>query len=122
MDKLPRIEWDLERLEANATRTTANVTGMPRGGGGNRQEEANIALADATEAYREALEELEALRAQLRPIVDALTDINEKAIMRMRYLDGYYPKEIAAIIKRTNRSVYYSLERAERKVLSKRRE
>lgn len=117
INKLPKIRWSVELKAANATRITATITGMPRGGGGNRQENAYIALADATDAYHEALEELEAMRAELEPLVDALTDIDERAVMRMRYMKGYKPEEIAETIHRTDRSVYIYLKRAERKIM-----
>ena len=58
--KLPKIEWDVEKKMANATRITTSITGMPRGGdGANRQEEANIALADAIAKTRGDGQEVE---------------------------------------------------------------
>lgn len=118
INKLQRIQWDVERKEAAATRITTNITGMPRGGGGNRQEEAYVILADVLDAYRESLAELDAMRAELKPFVDALTDPDERAVMRMRYMDGYAPSAIAAGIHLDERSVYRYLTRAERKVVS----
>lgn len=115
--KLPKIEWDVEKKMANATRITTSITGMPRGGdGANRQEEANIALADAREAYRETLEELEQMRAELTPMIDSLEDINEKGTMRMRYIKGHRIDEIAETIDRDIRSVYRYLTSAEEKI------
>ena len=114
MHDLPDIEWDLARLNANATRITSYITGMPRGGSGNRQEDAAIALADATDVYRAALNELEAMRAELDPMIDMLDDINDRGVMRMRYIKGYRPEEIAVILEMSRRGVYYHLLHSER--------
>ena len=114
MRELPDIEWDLERLSANATRITSHITGMPRGGGGNRQEDVAIALADATDAYRAALDELAEMRAELEPMIDLLDDINDQGVMRMRYIKGYKPDEIAVILEMSRRGVYYHLSHSER--------
>ena len=114
--RLPKLQWDIARKQATATKVTTVITGMPRGGGENRQEDAVIRLAIARDAYREALDELEAMREQLSPMIDRLEDPDEKAAMRMRYLHGLSPEEIAETIHRTDRSVYIYLSRAERKI------
>ena len=87
INMLPRIKWDIERKMANAERITSNITGMPRGENGNRQEDAYIILADVMDAYHETLEELEQMRTELKPYVDNLTNPHERAVMRMRYMD-----------------------------------
>ena len=116
MRELPNIEWDIARLNANATRVTSYITGMPRGGGGNHQEDANIALADATDAYRAALRELEEMREELEPMIDLLDDINDQGVMRMRYIKGYRPEEIAVILEMSRSGVYYHLNHSERAI------
>jgi len=115
--RLPKLQWDIARKQATATKVTTVITGMPRGGGENRQEDAMIMLAIARDAYREAIEELEAMREQLSPKIDRLEDPDEKAAMRMRYLHGLSPEEIAQTIHRTDRSVYVYLNRAERRII-----
>jgi len=117
MGKLDRIKWDVERKEANATRITSVITGMPRGGGGNRQEDAYVILADVLDAYREAIQELDDMRGELIPLIDSLPDPDGRAVMRMRYLDGYHPDEIATAIRRDVRSVYRYLKRSERQII-----
>lgn len=116
ISKLQRVQWDVEQKTANATRITTNITGMPRGGGGNRQETALIILADVLDAYQDTRNELEAMRSELRPLLDALPDPDEKAIMRLRYMDGYSPEEIPAMVKLSRASVYAHIKRAERKI------
>lgn len=115
--KLQRVQWDVERKMANATRITSVITGMPRGGGGNRQEEANVILADVLDAYQDAAAELESMRTELKPLVDALPDPDEKAIMILRYFDGYSPEDIPEMVKLSRATVYAHLNRAERKIM-----
>jgi RNA polymerase sigma factor (sigma-70 family) len=120
MKRLPNILWEIEKKEANATRITASITGMPRGGGGkNREEDARIMLIAAKDSYREALEELESLRKELEPELAALEDENERAMMRMRYIHGYEPEKIAQTINYHPRTVYRRLKSAERKLMRK---
>lgn len=117
INKLPDILWDIEQKEANATRITSNITGMPRGGGGlNQSENAKLALIDAKDAYREALKELEEMRHELEPQLLQLEDENERAIMRLRYIYGYSPGTIAQTISYHPRTVYRYLMAAERKL------
>lgn len=117
MKRLPSILWEIERKEANATRVTSNITGMPRGGGGlNKTENARITLIAVKDAYREALKELEELRIDLEPNLTQLTDEDERAIMRMRYIHGYEPEKIAEAVSYHPRTVYRKLKSAERKL------
>ena len=118
MKRLPSILWEIEQKKANATRITASITGMPRGGGGmNRQEDANLALIAVKDSYREALAELEALRHELEPQLLALEDEDERAMMRMRYIYGYDPEKIAQAVLYHPRTVYRKLKSAERKLM-----
>lgn len=116
ISKLQRVQWDVERKMANATRITSVITGMPRGGSGNRQEEAYVILADVLDAYKDTMDELDTMRAELKPFIDALPDPDEKAIMILRYMDGYSPEEIPGMVKLSRASVYGHLKRAERKI------
>ena len=91
---------------------------MPRGGGNHDQmADATIMLAAARDAYREVLSELESMQEKLSPMIDALEDPNERAVMRMRYLHRMSPDEIAGLIFRTDRMVYIYLNRAEKKII-----
>lgn len=119
MRRVPRLEWDMERKMSNATKITATITGMPHGSGNHSKvEDSAIILATVKDAYREVIAELEALRARLSPLIDMLEDPDEKAVMRMRYLNGLNPEQIALVICRSDRMVYIYLKRAERKIIS----
>lgn len=119
INRLPRELWMSEKALASATKMTSMITGMPRGGSsGNLQEERYIAYAEARDAYREVLQELSDMRNELEPMIDLLEDPDEKAAMRLRYLDGLRPAQIADRIFRTERCVFSYLKKAERHVIA----
>lgn len=120
INTIPDVLWTAERRMASATRLTTAITGMPKnGGGGNRQEDANIAYADAMEAYREVLRELKSMQDELEPMIERLEDHNEKGAMRMRYLMGHKIAEIAEALDCDPKTVYNYLTRAESKIEAK---
>lgn len=118
MKRLPSILWEIEQKEADATRITTNITGMPHGDSSrNKTENATLALIIVKDAYREAISELESLRREADPLISMLTDEDERAIMRMRYIHGYDPEKIAQVVLYHPRTVYRKLKRAERKLM-----
>ena len=118
MQRMPSILWEIEKKEANATRITSPITGMIySSNGSNRQEEANIMLISVRDAYHEAVEELESLREQLKPMLPRLEDDTERAIIRLRYIYGYAPQEIATAISYHPRTVLRKLSSAETKLM-----
>ena len=109
-----KVRWKIEREMARATKITTVLTGMPRGGSGRNQvEEGAIKLDEIRAAYRETLDELERMQDALDPLIDTLDNADDRAAMRLRYIKGFSPEDIAEAINRTNRSVYYYLSRAE---------
>ena len=106
--------WKVEKEMAKATRITTQLTGMPRGGAGHDQVADGVILIDAVkQAYRETLEELEQMQRELDPLIDTLENPDDRAVMRLRYIECYSPEDIAEAIHRTDRSVYYYISRAE---------
>ena len=109
-----KVRWKIEREMARATKITTVLTGMPRGGSGRNQvEEGAIKLDEIRAAYRETLDELERMQDALDPLIDTLDNADDRAAMRLRYIKGFSPEDIAEAINRTDRSVYYYLSRAE---------
>lgn len=78
-----------------------------------------IKIEQIYEAYREAVDELDAMRRELKPLIDALDDPDDRAIMRLRYMDGYSPEVIADsnLFPLSKRAVYNHLRHAERSIL-----
>lgn len=109
-----KVQWKIEQEEARATKITTVLTGMPRGGGQHDQvQDGAIRVAELRDAYREIMEELETAQAALDPLISQLDDADDRAVMRLRYIKGFSPEDIAEAIHRTDRSVYYYLSRAE---------
>ena len=109
-----KVQWKIEKEEARATKITTTLTGMPRGGANHNQvEDGAIRISDVKEAYREVVAELEAMRAELDPLIGDLDNADDRAVIRLRYIKGFSPEDIAEAIHRTDRSIYYYLSRAE---------
>lgn len=109
-----KVQWRIEREMARATKSTTVITGMPHGGGQhNAVEDGAIKIAELREAYREVIDALEQMQKELDPLISTLKDANDRAVMRLRYIKGFSPEDIADAIGKTDRSVYYYLSRAE---------
>lgn len=115
INNCPRLKWDVERKEANATKITTNLTGMPHGGNSTR-EDTYIALSEVREAYHEVYTELEEMRKALAPLIDGLESPHERGAMRLRYMEGHKPQDVAEGLGFTERWVFRLLKKAERKI------
>lgn len=120
IDRLASVLWDIERAEANATKITATITGMPRGSGNNSKVESGaIRLTEVKAAYRETINELEQMKEELNPLIDTINDDDDRAAMRLRYIDWFDPERIAKARHRSIRSIYYYLSRGENELIRK---
>ncbi|MBR3333295.1 MAG: sigma-70 region 4 domain-containing protein [Clostridia bacterium] len=114
MRQVPRKLWQIEQENAKATKITTVLTGMPRGGSGKNQvEDGAIKLTELKEAFAEVANELHYMQLELAPLISELDNPDDRAAMRLRYIEGYSPEDIAEAIHRTDRSIYYYLSRAE---------
>ena len=112
-----RLKWALERQLARAARSTANITGMPRGGGGiNAQEDDMIRLAMIREEHKLAESNLRKERAKLKRAMKKLDDGIERSALSMRYLQGLKIWEIMETLNYSKSSVLRLLKSAERKI------
>ena len=115
-----RLLWEIEQEEARATKITTVLTGMPRGGGQHDQvQEGAIKLVELKEAYSELLVELQEMRTELEPLIDTLENTDQRASMRLRYLKGYKPEQIADAINLADRTIYRYLVKAENELCRK---
>ena len=114
-----RLKFRYQKKLAKATQTTAQLTGMPRATGNHSQVESGaIDLVEVEEAYREILEELKAMRAELNELLPYLDNPDDIGIMRLRYIDGCDLYAIPDAVGLSERAMFYHLSGAERKIMS----
>lgn len=84
-----RLEDKIQMMEAQATRVTASLTGMPRGGGSADGVTVVDALLDVKEDYARALVRTVAKQKELEAFIDAMPHYlpKEKMVLRLRYID-----------------------------------
>lgn len=116
--QIPPMVFNLNRAEANATKITAVITGMPRGSDNHSKvEDGAILIASLREAYIEAFDELNAMQDELEPLIDTLDDADCIAAMRLRYIMRFKPEEVAGDQYRDVRTVYRYLRKAEAQLI-----
>lgn len=114
-----RLMFRYQKKLADATKTSVQLTGMPRGSGGHNQVESGaIELAEVEAAYREVLAELKAMRAELEQMLPRLDDPDDIGIMRLRYIDGRDLRLIPESVGLSERAMFYHLAGAERKLIA----
>ena len=109
-----RILWEIEKEQARATKITTVLTGMPRSGGNHDQvQDGAVKLVELKEAYGELMMELDQMREELKPLIDTIENEDLRAAMRLRYINGKRPEDIADAICLADRTIYRYLVRAE---------
>ena len=117
MNRLPMARFKVERAMSKATKCTATLTGMPRGGGAGNQVETGTELLDAAKAaYNAIQDELTAMREELTPVIARLDRPLERTVMHMRYIEGRSVREIAYGIAYSEPHVFEVLRHVERKL------
>lgn len=112
MKVLPDMAFECDK--AMGTVRSPNMDGMPHGTGNHSAvEDAAVIHEQVMEAYREAAYELDDMRAQLVPVIPMLEDEQQRAIMRMRYLNDTSIAVIAEVHHYSERHVWRLLDEAE---------
>lgn len=115
-----KVQWRIEQEYARATKITTSITGMPHGGALHDQvQDGGIKLAELKEAYADLFKELDQMRAELNKLIGTLENANARPAMRLRYIMGYSPNDIAQAIGKSNRTVYNYLSWAEDQLVRK---
>lgn len=113
-----RLPEKYQRKFESATRITATLTGMPRGSDNHSKvEDGAVDMVEITEAYREVFEDLEVMQGELEELIPALTDEDDRAIMRLRYIFGHKPEDIWKEVGMSRRAMFYHLAGSERSLL-----
>lgn len=84
--EIKRIRRKLDLLEARALNITSQLTGMPRGGGPDR-DAVLASLADATGEYYRRLAEAEQHELEVLQFIDSIPDYRCRIILKLRYID-----------------------------------
>lgn len=84
--EIKRIKRKLDLLEARALNVTSQLTGMPRGGGSDR-DAVLAALADATADYYRRLAEAEQHELEVLSFIDSIPEQMQRIILKLRYVD-----------------------------------
>lgn len=114
MNRLPMARFRVEKAMAKATKCTATLTGMPRGGGAGSQVETGMELLElAKRDYDNIARQLDAMREELAPMIALLEDPDERTAAFLRYIKGYAPPDIANGMCYCERHTFRILKRAE---------
>ncbi len=117
INRLPAARFRVDKAMANATRVTSVLTGMPRGSASDDRMAENVILLDlAKQARDQIVTELEDMRKQLGPMIEALDVPLQKSAMRMRYIEGHSVREIAYSLNYSEQHIFRILTIAERKI------
>lgn len=116
MGRIPHARAQLRRAYSRATRITPILSDMPRGGSNESQVERGYQLIEAAQTcLDELLSELRELQDAIRPYIDRLDDLEQRAI-RMRYLECRSAREISMKTSYSEAHLFRILKRAEQKI------
>lgn len=117
INRLPCARFRVDQAMSQATKCTASLTGMPGGGGDGSQVERGVELLEeAREAYQRISSELEEMRQELGPQIEALPTPLQKTVMRMRYMDGCSAREIAYRLVYSEQHIFRVVKQAEKHI------
>lgn len=102
-----RILEEIDNARENATRRTLLLDGMPHNRKGqSKVENGAVAVADLEAQHAELLASLERMRTELAEMICSVEDVDRRAVLRLYYLKGYKPEQIADGIGSCVRSVF----------------
>ncbi len=117
INRLPMAQFRVMKAKSQAVRITPVLTGMPHAGGVSSPVENGYLLMEAAKDALDNIErELTALRQELAPHIETLTDPLEEQAMRMRYMEGRSVREIAYSLNYSERRIFQVISIAERRV------
>lgn len=81
-----RLQSKLSQLEARATSITSQLSGMPRGGGADR-DAVLASLADVSCEYYAMLAHAEETELEVLKFIESLSKTNYRMILKLRYIE-----------------------------------
>lgn len=117
INRLPAAKFRVLQAMSEATKRTAVLSGMPRGGGvGNPTESGALRVDMARTALQEIESAIESERARLKPKIETLDTPLCKMVMTMRYLEGYSVRDIAYRLNYSEQHIFRIVSRTEQKI------
>ena len=102
-----RILEEIDRAESRAERKTACYDGMPRDRNTRSKVETGAVIAaDLQTVHAELTAQLEEMKTEFEEMCCSIGETDRRAVMRLRYLRGYKPEQIAEGCMMSIRSVY----------------
>lgn len=98
MRKLPRMRVRMERVKGSTTRELCQ------------------GAEELERQYAGMVAELDSMGAELEPMIEQLQDANERAAMKLRYIERYKPDDVAFAMAYCQRHTMRILERAEKRI------
>ena len=97
--EIKRLQHKVSQLEAQATKVTTIITGMPRGGNADRDTILAV-LADLTSEYHAKIAAAEKRERDVNVFIDSLPSRDARIILRLRYVEGFgWRKVLSALNK-----------------------
>lgn len=100
MRQLPRMRVRMERVKGSITR------------------EKQQGATELERQYAAMVDELDSMSRELAPMIEQLQDANERAVMKLRYIERYKPDDVAYAMAYCQRHTMRILERAEKRIES----
>lgn len=92
-----RLRVKVDQLEARAMSITSQLSGMPRGGGADR-DAVLASLADVSRDYYQRLLKAETTELEVLNFIDSLSEANHRMILKLRYIDcKRWPRVLSAL-------------------------
>lgn len=105
---------EIERLRALATRTTSTIKSTPSGGSGSKSkiENAVIAIQEKIERLADEITKLLEVSELVGKAIAKVKEPTERRILEYRYLHFFSWKQIALMMKASERKVFQKHEQA----------
>ena len=113
-----RIAEEIERAAINATRITTVPDGMPHGRRSqSKVENGAVSLVMLKTEYSETLAILEQMKTELDVMISSVDDADRRAVLRLRFIYGYKPEQIAEGIGTCVRTVFRLMKEGKEELL-----
>lgn len=95
---IDQLLLEQSQLKDLVTRVTPNLSGMPRGGGGDSRQAAIAKIVDLERQIDQKIDALADLRQGIARVVEAMPNGNYRRLLNLRYIAGKRWEEIALIM------------------------